>query len=161
MVDGRAARLLKRHFGIAERHLQPNSVERSRELDRDASRVDLDERFPSMPRSSPSILAPNRSERTPVDGASSGLFAAGPQPKPSWRSRALPVYRGDLLSSRSPVAGFSTPAACKRHRSSIASRVASERTSCQVPPTWQAGVWCEHLPGRLVATPAFAARAFP
>jgi hypothetical protein len=44
---------------------------------------------------------------------------------------------------------------------SIASRVVSERMSCQVRPIWRAGVWCEGLPGRLVAIPALTARAFP
>jgi hypothetical protein len=38
---------------------------------------------------------------------------------------------------------------------------ASGRTWCRVPPIWRARFWCERLPGRRVATPAFAARAFP
>ena len=45
--------------------------------------------------------------------------------------------------------------------SGFASRVASGRMPSQVRPTWRARIWCAHVAGRFVATPASTARAFP
>jgi hypothetical protein len=133
--------------------LQPNSIERSRELDRHASRVDLDERFPSMPWSSPSILAPNRSERTPVDGASSGLVAAGPQPKPSRRSRALLVVPKGPPEFKIGCRRFQH-SCCMKARSLIYRFAGSERAYV-VPSSTHVASW------RLVRTSFGSTRSHP